>query len=182
MYYGLPARYRGVFPNPVTDRDLGTDANTKVDVYVRFKNAKDNGLGMPLPAGRVRVSKLDPGDKTLEFVGEDSVEHTPKDEKALIKLGTAFDVVGERKQTDFKLASDRKWLEEEIEIKVRNHKVEPVTVLVKESLYRWLNWEIIEHAPDYDKVDARTIQFPVEVKPDGEATVRYRVRYTGLMW
>jgi hypothetical protein len=178
VYYGLPAGFRGVFPNPLTDRNYGTESNSKVDIYLRFKNAKDNGLGMPLPAGRIRVSKLDPADKTLEFIGEDTIDHTPKDERVLIKLGSAFDVVGERKQIDFKVDTARDWLEEEIEIKLRNHKDEPVTVLVKENLYRWVNWQIVSKTHDYEKVDARTIQFPVEVKKDGEATVRYRVRYT----
>jgi hypothetical protein len=178
VYYGLPTGFRGLFPNPVTDRNYGTESNSKVDIYLRFKNAKDNGLGMPLPAGRIRVSKLDPADKSLEFIGEDTIDHTPKDEQVLIKLGNAFDVVGERKQVDFKIDTARDWLEEEIEIKLRNHKDEPVTVIVKENLYRWVNWEIVSKTHDYEKVDARTIQFPVQVKKDGETTVRYRVRYT----
>jgi hypothetical protein len=178
VYYGLAAGYRGVFANPMTDRNFGTESNTKVDIYLRAKNSKDNGLGMPLPSGRIRVSKLDPADQTLEFIGEDTIDHTPKDEKVLIKLGSAFDVVGERKQTDFKVDSSHKSMEEEIEIKLRNHKTEPVTVIVKENLYRWGNWEITEKTQDYEKVDARTIHFPVQVKKDGEATVRYRARYT----
>jgi len=178
VYYGLPTGFRGVFPNPVTDRNFGAESNPKVDVYLRFKNARDHGLGIPLPSGRIRVSKLDPADKSLEFIGEDTIDHTPKDEQVMIKLGDAFDVVGERKQVDFKVDTARDWLEEEIEIKLRNHKDEPVTVLVKENLYRWVNWEIVQKTQDYEKVDARTIQFPVQLKQDGEATVRYRVRYT----
>ena len=178
VYYGLPAGFRGLFPNPMTDRNYGTESNPKVDIYLRFKNAKDNGLGMPLPAGRIRVSKVDPADTSLEFIGEDTIDHTPKDEQVLIKLGNAFDVVGERKQIDFKIDTTRDWLEEEIEIKLRNHKAEPVTVIVKENLYRWVNWEIVQKTQDYEKVDARTIQFPVQIKKDGETTVRYRVRYT----
>ncbi len=178
VYYGLPTGFRGVFQNPLTDRNYGTESNSKVDIYLRFKNAKDNGLGMPLPSGRIRVSKLDPADKSLEFIGEDTIDHTPKDERVLIKLGDAFDVVGERKQVDFKIDTVRDWLEEEIEIKLRNHKDEPVTVIVKENLYRWVNWEIVQKSQNYEKVDARTIQFPVQVKKDGEAAVRYRVRYT----
>ena len=69
-------------------------------------------------------------------------------------------------------------MEEEIEIKLRNHKAEPVTVIVKENLYRWATWEITEKTQDYEKADARTIHFPVQVKKDGETTLRYRVRYT----
>lgn len=178
VYYGLPQEYRGFFPNPMVDRNYGTQTNKKVDIYLRFKNAKDIGMGMPLPAGRIRVSKLDPADKTLEFIGEDVIDHTPKDEQVLIKLGTAFDVVGERKQVDFKIDTARDWMDETIEIKLRNHKDEPVTVIVKENLYRWVNWEITQKTQDYHKVDARTIEFPVKVDKDGEATIRYTVHYT----
>jgi len=178
VYYGLAPGLRGIFPNPVTDRDYGGPSNQKVDIYLRFKNAEPSGLGIPLPSGRVRVSKLDPADKTLEFIGEDTIDHTPKDEPVLIQLGSAFDVVGERKQTDFKVDLARHWLEEEIEITLRNHKTEPVTVIAKENLYRWVNWEITQKTQDYRKVDARTIEFPVQVKADGATTVRYRVRYS----
>ncbi|MBI3786473.1 MAG: DUF4139 domain-containing protein [Deltaproteobacteria bacterium] len=178
VYYGLLQGFRGFFGDPVTDRDFGTQSNKQVDIYLRFKNSKDRGMGMPLPAGRIRVSKLDPTDGTLEFIGEDKLDHTPKDEPVLIKMGTAFDVVGERRQTDFKVDTAHKQLEEEFEIKVRNHKDEPVTVLVKENLFRWSTWEIVQKSQDFEKVDARTVQFPVEIKKDGEATVTYRARYT----
>lgn len=178
VYYGLPSGFPNLLPDPVTDRDFGTQTNKEVDSYLRFKNSKDVGLGMPLPAGRIRVSKLDTADNTLEFIGEDRINHTPKDETVLVKLGTAFDVVGERKQVDFKLDTTKKTLEEEIEVTLRNHKDEPVTVIVKENLYRWTTWEVIQKSQEFQKVDARTIHFPVEVKKDGEATLRYRVRYS----
>jgi hypothetical protein len=178
VYYGLAQGFRGFFPNPVTDRNIGTESNKKVDIYLRFKNEKTAGLGMPLPSGRIRVSKLDPDDQTLEFIGEDTIDHTPKDEPVLIKLGSAFDVVGERKQVDFRIDTERNWLDEEIEIKVRNHKTEPVTVLVKENLYRWVNWQIVKKTHDFEKVDARTVHFPVRVEKDGEAIIRYTVHYT----
>jgi hypothetical protein len=178
VYYGLPTEFRGFFPNPMTDRNYGTQTNKKVDIYLRFKNSKDNGLGMPLPAGRIRVSKLDPADKTLEFIGEDTIDHTPKDEEVLVKMGSAFDVVGERKQLDFKVDTARDWMDETIEIKIRNHKDEPVNVIVKENLYRWVNWKITESTQDYRKVDARTIEFPVKVDKDGEVTIKYTVHYT----
>ena len=89
------------YPNPMTDRDLGVQSNKKVDVYLEFKNDKQFGLGVPLPAGRIRVSQLDAADTSLEFIGEDSIDHTPKDETVRVKLGSAFDVVGERRQVDF---------------------------------------------------------------------------------
>ena len=95
-----------------------------------------------------------------------------------MKLGSSFDVVGERRQVDFSLDSKAKWMEEEIEIKVRNHKTEPVDVLVKETLFRWTNWTVKSSTATYEKADARNIYFPVTVAPDGEQTIRYRVRYT----
>ncbi len=177
VYYGLemgPYTY----PSPVTDRDLGVQSNKKVDVYLEFKNDKQYGLGVPLPAGRIRVSQLDAADTSLEFIGEDRIDHTPKDETVRVKLGSAFDVVGERRQVDFKSDTRARWLEEEFEIKLRNHKDQPVEVLVKENLYRWSTWTILSKTQDFTKEDARTIHFPVKVPKDGEATVRYRVRYT----
>jgi hypothetical protein len=176
VYYGLAMPYS--YPNPMTDRDLGIQMNKKVDVYLEFKNDKQYGLGVPLPSGRIRVSQLDATDGTLEFIGEDSIDHTPKDETVRVKLGSAFDVVGERKQTDFKVDTRAHWIEEAFEITVRNHKAQPVEVLVKENLYRWSNWTVIEKSQDFAKEDARTVHFPVKVPKDGAAVVKYRVRYT----
>jgi hypothetical protein len=176
VYYGLAMPY--AYPNPMTDRDLGIPSNKKVDVYLEFKNDKQYGLGVPLPAGRIRVSQLDSADGTLEFVGEDSIDHTPKDETVRVKLGSAFDVVGERKQTDFKVDTRAHSIEEAVEITLRNHKTQPVDVIVKENLYRWSNWSVIEKSQDFTKEDARTIHFPVKIAKDGTAVVRYRVRYT----
>jgi hypothetical protein len=178
VYYGLDAQFRGFQGDVNMDRSFGSQGNKKVDVYLRFKNSKDTGLGMPLPAGRIRVSKVDPDDQSLEFVGEDAIDHTPKDESVLVKMGSAFDVVGERRQLDFRLDTNRKFMEEDIEVKVRNHKEEPVEVLVKENLYRWVQWSIIKKSHDFQKTDSRTIQFPLTIDKDGEAVVRYTVRYT----
>ena len=177
VYYGLD-QGAYFYPSPVTDRDYGGQSNKKVDVYVEFKNDEKFGLGVPLPAGRIRVAQLDAADQSLEFIGEDIIDHTRKNEMVRIKLGSAFDVVGERKQVDFAVNTSAKWMEEEIEVKLRNHKEMPVTVLVKENLYRWSNWKIMKKSQDYDKEDARTIYFPVTLAKDGSATVRYRVRYT----
>lgn len=162
----------------ITDRGYGTQGNTKVDVYLNFKNGRENHMGMPLPAGRIRVSKLDTADNSLEFIGENVIGHTAKDESVLIKLGSAFDVVGERKQMDFRIDSNARWMEEDIEIKLRNRKDEAVTVQVRENLYRWTNWSIVKKSQDYEKQDSRTIQFPVKIAKGGEAVVRYTVRYT----
>ncbi len=177
VYYGVGSRYRS-YGSPMTDRNFGVQSNKKVDIYLRFKNEEEIGMGMPLPSGRIRVSQRDKADDTLEFIGEDKIDHTPKDEEVLIKLGSAFDVVGERKQIDFQVDSRRDWMDETIEIKVRNHKDEPVKVIVKENLYRWVNWRISESTHKSEKIDARTIHFPVEVPKDGEVTIRYKVHYS----
>jgi len=162
----------------MTDRNFGVQSNKKVDVYLQFRNDKQYGLGVPLPAGRIRVSKLDAADSSLEFIGEDRIDHTPKDEEVRVKLGSAFDVVGERRQTDFTVDTRAQWMEEQIEIKLRNHKQQPVQVLVKENLYRWSNWKILSKTHEFTKEDARTLIFPVDVAKDGETLVRYKVRYT----
>ena len=176
LYYGALQPY--FYPSPYTDRNMGVAMNKKVDVYLEFKNDKQFGLGVPLPAGRLRVSQLDKADGSLEFIGEDKIDHTPKDEQVRVKLGSAFDVVGERRQVNFSVDTTAKVMEEEIEVKLRNHKSQPVDVVVKENLYRWSNWKILTQTHKYDKEDARTISFPVKVAKDGETVVRYRVRYT----
>jgi len=166
------------YGSPATDRNYGIQSNRKVDVYLGFKNAKEQNMGMPLPAGRIRVSKLDSADQTLEFIGEDVIDHTPRNEAVLIKMGSAFDVVGERRQVNFTVDTTRKTMTEEIEIKVRNQKKETVTVMVKENLYRWTNWQITSKSQDYRKDDARTVTFPVKIAAGAEAVVRYSVTYT----
>ena len=103
------------------------------------------------------MSKLDAADGSLEFIGEDRIDHTPKDEEVRIKLGSAFDVVGERRQTDFSVDSRAQWMEEQIEIKLRNHKQQPVQVLVKENLYRWSNWKILTKTHEFTKEDAARV-------------------------
>ena len=178
IYYGLTPGYYGYGASPITDRNYGVQSNRKVDVYLGFRNAADHNMGMPLPSGRIRVSKLDNADRTLEFIGEDTIDHTPKNEKVLIKLGSAFDVVGERRQLDFRIDTARKSMGEDIEIKLRNQKQEPVTVIVKENLYRWVNWQITSKSHDFEKQDARTVHFPVRVAAGGEVTLRYSVQYT----
>ena len=166
------------YGSPLTDRNFGVQSNKKVDVYLRIKNAKANGLGLPLPAGKLRVSKRD-DDGSLEFIGEDLIDHTARDETVQVKLGSAFDVVGERRQADYRVDTSAKWIEEDIEVRVRNQKPdETVTVIVKESLYRWTNWALTRKSAEFEKVDARTVHFPVRIAPKGEAVVRYTVRYT----
>lgn len=176
MYIGQAGLYYGSGLN--SERSYGTAFNKKVDVYLEFKNEEKSGLGAPLPRGRIRVSQIDTADHSLEFIGEDVIDHTPKNERVMVKLGSAFDVVGERRQVDFSVDSKAKWMEEEIEVKLRNHKTEPVDVLVKETLFRWSDWTMKSSSATYEKTDARTIYFPVKVAADAQETLSYRVRYT----
>ena len=176
VYYG--ADIGGYYGAPIVDRDFSPASDPKVDVWLTFRNDKASGMGMPLPAGRIRVSQQDKADGSLEFVGEDAIDHTPKDEEVRVNLGTAFDVVGGRRQTDFKANTAAKVVEEAFEIKVRNHKDEPVEVIVRESMYRWSQWDLVDQSVPSQKKDARTVEFPVRIAADGEATVTYRVRYT----
>ena len=179
VYYGQAGIHPYYYGSPMTDRNLGNQSNKKVDVYLRFRNSKENGLGVPLPAGKMRVAKVDSADGSMEFIGEDLIDHTAREETVQIKLGSAFDVVGERRQVDFRIDTNAKWIEEDIEVKVRNQKLaEPVAILVKENLYRWSNWTILRKTHDFTKEDARTVHFPLRIAAKGEAVVRYTVRYT----
>ncbi len=153
----------------------GAREEKSVKVEVEFKNSQAEGLGMPLPKGKIRVYKADV-DKSLEFVGEDLIDHTPKDEKVRVFLGNAFDIVGERKRTDFKQISTDV-TEESYEIKLRNHKEEAVEVVVVEHLYSYTNWEIIESNFKYEKKDAGTIEFKIPLAKDEEKILNYTVRY-----
>ena len=178
VYYGQAGQYFGNYGAPVTDRNFGNQSNKKVDVYLRFANREENKLGVPLPAGKIRVAKLDSADQSLEFIGEDLIDHTPRNETIQIKLGSAFDVVGERRQVDYRSDVNAKWIEEDIEIKVRNQKNEAVTVIVRENLYRWTNWSITKKNQSFEKMDARTVHFPLTIAKEDEGVVRFTVRYT----
>jgi hypothetical protein len=144
----------------------------KVAVYVEIENRKNNNLGMPLPKGIVRVYKHD-REGILQFVGEDLIDHTPKDEKIRIKLGDAFDVVGSRKQTSWeKIARDT--YEAGFEILLRNHKKEDVTVKVIEPVPG--DWKMLSTSHDYKKTEAFTAEFNVMVPKDTEVKINYKVR------
>jgi len=144
----------------------------KVNVYVKFKNAKENKLGMPLPAGIMRLYKQD--DKgALQFIGEDRIDHTPKDEDVRLKVGEAFDVAVERRQTDFKQIS-RQMYESEWEITIRNHKEEGAVIGLVEPVPG--SWTMLSNSQPYEKKDAFTVRFNVDVPKNGEAIVKYRIR------
>lgn len=161
-----------------TNREFGTNTNTKVDVYLKFKNIKQDGLGIPLPAGRIRVQKVSPMDNSLEFIGEDVIGHVANGENVLLKTGSAFDLISERKQIKFNVDDVRHIMEETFEVTLKNQKSQDVTIFVKENMYRGANWQILENTTQYEKIDAQTVQFPVVVKKEGESKLQYTIRYT----
>ncbi len=176
--YNPLGNFRWNYGSRYNDRSHGVTSNKKVNVFIEFANEKKNALGMPLPAGTVRVYKQDPDDDAMEFIGEEKIDHTPKDETLSLRIGNAFDIVGERKQTNFRVESGRKWIQETIELKVRNHKEEAITVRIKEPLFRWVNWKLTKQSHEHTKLDSRNIAFDVKVPVDGETTVTYTVDYT----
>jgi hypothetical protein len=166
----------GSYYEPLDDPSYGTQSNTKVMVMLEFTNGEEQGLGVPLPKGTLRVYKEDVDGSTL-LIGEDAIDHTPRDEDIRLYIGDAFDVVGERVQTDFQADYDDDWLEESYEITLRNHKEEDIEVRVVEHLFRWSGWQILDASQDFDKTDAQTIEFRVPVEAGGETVVTYRARY-----
>jgi hypothetical protein len=159
-------------------QNYGADTgNKKILVQREFKNAETNHLGIALPAGKLRFYRRD-DDGQLQFVGEDTIDHTPKNETVRVTTGNAFDIVGERKQTDFHVDTGDKVMDESFKITLRNHKKEPVTIRVVEHLYRWSNWKITAHSDDFVKKDSQTIEFNVPVQPEVEKNVTYTVHYS----
>jgi hypothetical protein len=150
---------------------IGTDM--KVAVMLELTNSQKNGLGIPLPRGTVRLYKKD-SSGGLQFIGEDNIAHTPKDEKITMKMGDAFDVVADRTQTDYRAVSAGRFdTESEFEIKIRNHKSEPVTVVVREPVPG--DWKVLTSTYPWTKADAHTIEFSVPVAANAESILRYRV-------
>jgi hypothetical protein len=173
VYDGAPGL--GFYGYAVPDPGYGTYSNPDVNIYLQCENEEENGLGIPLPAGRVRVYKADV-DGSLQFVGEDQIDHTPRDESVRLLLGNAFDIIGERRQTDFQQLG-RDVVEESFEITVRNHKDEDVEVRVLEHLFRWSEWEIVQESAEHIKLDQGTAEWRLPVPADGETTLTYTVRY-----
>ncbi len=155
-------------------RHPGSPLKDPVQVFYQLKNEEKAGLGMPLPAGTVRVYQADTKGG-VQFVGEDRIDHTPKDETLNLKIGTAFDVVAERKQTDFRRISDNVF-EVEFAVTLRNHKAAPITVELNEPVGG--TWRMLRASHEWTKSDAWAVQFQAPVAADGETTVSYRVRVT----
>jgi hypothetical protein len=150
----------------------GSPIKDNVMVFYKFRNEEKSGLGMPMPAGTVRVYQKDSKGNVL-FVGEDRIDHTPKDEALNIHIGNAFDVICERKQTDYKRIDTHVW-EMEFEITLRNHKDTPVTIEVNEPIGG--DWEMINSTYKYTKTAAWAAQFNVPVAANGTSVLKYRIR------
>ena len=160
------------------DQGYGQSENKKIIVQREFKNAETNQLGIALPKGKLRFYRRD-NDGQLQFVGENEIDHTPRNETVRVTTGNAFDLVGERKQTSFRVDTAEKRLDESFEIKLRNRKKDAaVEIRVVEHLYRWSNWEIRAKSDAYTQKDAQTIEFRIPVQPDQERAVTYSVHYT----
>ena len=166
LLVGQPGWFRGRYGTLSKDQ--------KVAVVLEIKNAKEGGLGIPLPKGTVRVYKKDRSGAE-QFVGEDSINHTPKDETVKLKIGEAFDVVADRTQTDYKALSPRQ-SESAFEIAIRNHKDEDAVVTVREPLGG--DWQVVQSSHTYKKLDAGTLEFDVKVPKSQEVKLSYRVRVT----
>jgi len=132
-------------------------------------------LGIPLPAGKVRLYKEDV-DGSKQLIGEDRIDHTPKDEEIVLIAGNAFDIVGQRKKTNERVLGKRA-RQETWEIEVRNHKDKPVTVHVLERLSSWGEWEIVSETMEHKKLNASTIEYLLDIEPENKAMVRYTVIY-----
>jgi len=149
----------------------------KVAVVVELQNTKENGLGIPLPKGLVRLTKADI-DGSSQLLGEDNIDHTPKDEELTFEVGNAFDLTPEFAIKD-RRAISRTVTESDVEIKLRNHKSEKVTIIVEQKAWRWSNWKITASSAPYEKVDADTFRFNIDIQPNAEAVLTYTIR-TGV--
>ena len=174
-YDALMGRWR--WGDYTRDETYGQRGRKTVRVNLQLDNRRAHGLGIPLPAGIVRANKLDPADGSLEFIGEDRLDHAPAGARVRLYIGDAFDIVGERTQTDFRWP-ERNQLYESFKIELRNHKDQPVTVHVLEHLYRWENWVIEKPSHPFAKLDSGTIEFAVPVAARGKATVTYTAHYS----
>jgi hypothetical protein len=173
-----PNRYNGWnWENIRNDHSYGTESNPKIWVMRELRNSEANHLGMPLPKGRVRFYRHS-DDGQIEFTGENVIDHTPRDETVRVYTGNAFDLTGERRRTNYTVDMSKHEATESFEIKIRNHKKEPVEVRVVEHLYRGTTWDIVAKSDEFQKKDSQTIEFPANVAPDGEKAITYTAHYT----
>ena len=177
-YDGGAAQVINYYPGYHNDIPVfGLGSNTKVNVRAEIKNSAANHLGMPLPAGRIRLYRRDTAGQ-MEFVGEGTIPHTPAEETIKIPVGAAFDVTGARKQTDFHVDQRAHTIDESFSITLKNQKTTSVPVEIIEHMNRGQNWEITAKSSDFTKRDSSTAVFPVTVAAKGETTLTYTVHYS----
>lgn len=174
---GVKAERVYVFEGTQQYNRRGVATPGKVQVYREFKNSEANKLGIALPKGKVRFYSQD-GDRQLEFVGENQIDHTPKNEVIRVLTGNSFDLVGERRMTSSSEDSANRVVSQTFEIKVRNHKKEPVEIRVVGNATHGGNWTLTAQSQPHEKKDATTFEFRVPLQPDEEKTVTYTIRYT----
>ena len=155
----------------------GVPSSGKVQVFREFKNSEANKLGIALPKGKVRFYSQD-GDRQLEFVGENQIDHTPKNETIRVLVGNSFDLVGERVMKSSREDGSNRVATQTFEIKVRNRKKEAVEIRVIEHANHGGEWTLAAQSQDHKKTDAQTFEFRVPLRPDEEQTVTYTIRYT----
>ncbi len=158
--------------SPAGYSSKGDTVEGKIQVRLKFRNSEENGLGIPIPKGLLRVYKKD-SSGALQFIGEDQVDHTPKDEDIEVFLGEAFDIVGERVVLDRREVRYNYW-EYDVKVTIRNHKTEPVTITYWD--YVWGDWEVKTSSLDYTQKDASTLEFLIPVAVDGETELTYTIR------
>ena len=173
IYDGAPSAFTGQL---IIDRNWGNAAGKKIESFLEFVNNEASKLGFAMPAGKLRVYRRD--GEQLEFVGEDHVDHTPRNETVRVRLGNAFDLVGERVRTEFNIDQARHSIDEAFEVRLKNRSAAPVEVRVVEHLSRHSSWTVTRKSAEFRKKDSNTIEFDVPVAADSEITLTYGVRYT----
>lgn len=177
VYDGAEGLPYGYSEEAYMQSSYGLQNSKQVRVEQEFVNSKQNHLGLPLPAGTMRFYRRDT-DGQMEFVGENTINHTPEGEKIHLSTGTAFDVTGDRKRTSFKSDAASRTIDESYSITVKNAKEKPVNVDVVEHLFRAANWDVVEKSSDFTKNDSSTVTFPITVPAHGQQTVSYTVHYS----
>ena len=169
---GIDVKKIFVFNPPQTYYSIGDTTEGKINVRLKFENSEENGLGIPIPKGILRVYKED-SSGSLQFIGEDNIDHTPKDEEIDVYLGEAFDIVGERAVMDRRLYKGNIY-EYDVKVTIRNHKTTPIEVMYWD--YVWGDWEVVTSTLPYNKKDASTVEFAIPVAVDGETVLEYTIR------
>ncbi len=175
--YELPDYLRNNWAYEFQQPNIGMTSNKQVYNMREFRNSSADHLGIPLPKGRMRFYRRD-SDGRLQFIGENLIPHTPKDETLRVYTGNAFDIIAERTRTEFHIDGNQRYIDESYQIKLRNHKKEAVQVQVVEHMYRCDNWTITAKSVDYARKDSHTVEFTAKIPPDAEQVVAYSVHYT----